>query len=143
MSEKKKGIPKINSVHYGGKWILTGLVIGIVIPVIIWLATDKVIWPLVILGGVILLAFFILFAIEMHQDFGNTPHYEKHLAEDITFDPEKQYAVIRSSICTGEKVAGFKNKDDGHFVDVMLIRTPEDEQRFKEIYNLDKIKTEY
>ena len=27
---------------------------------------------------------------------------------DIVFDPEKQYAVIRSSICTGEKVAGFK-----------------------------------
>ena len=23
---------------------------------------------------------------------------------EISFDPEKQYAVIRSSICTGEKV---------------------------------------
>ena len=39
----------------------------------------------------------------------------------IQFDPETQYAVIRSSICTGEKVAGFKNKTDGHFTEVMLI----------------------
>jgi hypothetical protein len=61
----------------------------------------------------------------------------------VTFDPEKQYAVIRSSICTGEKVAGFKNKDDGHFTEVMLIRSSADEERFKAIYNVDKIKTEY
>ena len=39
----------------------------------------------------------------------------------VHFDPETQYAVIRSSICTGEKVAGFKNKTDGHFIEVMLI----------------------
>ena len=26
---------------------------------------------------------------------------------EIKFDPDKQYAIIRSSICTGEKVAGF------------------------------------
>jgi hypothetical protein len=25
----------------------------------------------------------------------------------VTFDPEKQYAVIRSSICTGRKSGGF------------------------------------
>ena len=61
----------------------------------------------------------------------------------ITFDPEMQYAVIRSSICTGEKVAGFKNKVDGHFVDVMLIRTQADEDRFMEMYGLTEIKTEY
>ena len=61
----------------------------------------------------------------------------------VPFDPEKQYAVIRSSICTGEKVAGFKNKDDSHFIDVMLIRTPQDEELFKELYGIEKIKTEY
>ena len=55
----------------------------------------------------------------------------------IPFNPEKQYAVIRSSICTGEKVAGFKNKDDGHFIEVMLIRSQMDEQRFKELYGID------
>ncbi|MCR5459557.1 MAG: aspartate dehydrogenase [Acetatifactor sp.] len=61
----------------------------------------------------------------------------------MPYDPQTQYAVIRSSICTGEKVAGFKNKTDGHFTEVMLIRSPEDEKRFKEIYNLKEIKTEY
>jgi hypothetical protein len=63
--------------------------------------------------------------------------------EMVAYDPEKQYAVIRSSICTGEKVAGFKNKDDGHFVEVMLIRSPADEELFKEMYGIESIKTEY
>ena len=62
---------------------------------------------------------------------------------EIKFDSDKQYAIIRSSICTGEKVAGFKNKEDGHFTEVMLIRSYEDELRFKELYNLETIKTEY
>ena len=59
------------------------------------------------------------------------------------YDPDRQYAIIRSSICTGEKVAGFKNKEDGHFTEVMLIRSYEDELRFKEIYGIEEFKTEY
>ena len=61
----------------------------------------------------------------------------------IQFDPETQYAVIRSSICTGEKVAGFKNKVDGHFTELMLIRSPADEKLFKETYGVDSIRIEY
>ena len=68
---------------------------------------------------------------------------KKYLSEDIQFDPDKQYAVIRSSICTGEKVAGFKSLEDGHFTEVMLIRSYEDELRFKQMYGIDTIKTEY
>ncbi len=64
-------------------------------------------------------------------------------AEDFKFDPETQYAVIRSSICTGEKVAGFKNKRDGHFTEVMVIRTAADKQRFKDLYGIDSVRTEY
>ena len=71
------------------------------------------------------------------------PKYERHLRETIPFDPREQYAVIRSSICTGEQVAGFKNRENGHFTEVMLIRTPEDEKRFKEIYDLETVKKEY
>ena len=71
-------------------------------------------------------------------------HFKKKKPEEeIKFDPETQYAVIKSSICTGEKVAGFKNKTDGHFIEVMLIKNPEDEKRFKEIYGIDNIKVEY
>ena len=63
--------------------------------------------------------------------------------ETASFDPETHYAVIRSSICTGEKVAGFKEKKDGSFKEVMLIRSKKDEQEFKRTYNVTEIKTEY
>ena len=68
---------------------------------------------------------------------------KSNLKDTVKFDAETQYAVIRSSICTGEKVAGFKNKKDGHFTDVMLIKNKEDEERFKEIYGLDTVRVEY
>ena len=61
----------------------------------------------------------------------------------VHFDPETQYAVIRSSICTGEKVAGFKDKSTGHFTELMLIRSPADEILFKETYDVETIKVEY
>lgn len=72
--------------------------------------------------------------------FGKLSSYERGLTETIPFDPEKQYAVIRCSICTGEKVAGFKSKEDGHFTEVMLIRTDKEEERFKKMYNLKTVK---
>ena len=61
----------------------------------------------------------------------------------VQFNPETQYTVIRSSICTGEKVAGFKNKTNGHFTEVMLIRSPADEKKIKETYGVDSFKVEY
>ena len=70
-------------------------------------------------------------------------HSKKSLAETVPYDPATQRPVIRASICTGERVAGFKSKTDGHFVEVMLIRTPEDEHRFREAYHLDAVETEY
>ena len=42
---------------------------------------------------------------------------EKH-----SYDRENLKPVIRSSICTGEQVAGFKNIHTGKFSEVMLIR---------------------
>ena len=109
----------------------------------LWLIFRKIYWLPVILGGLGLLAFFAVFAIEMHQDSAKIPHYERDMRERFAYDPQTQYAVIRSSICTGEKVAGFKNRKNGHFTEVMVIRTPEDEQRFKMIFELDSVKVEY
>ena len=40
-------------------------------------------------------------------------------------------------------MTGFKDRNDGHFTEVMLIKSPEDEALFKEIYRLDEVKTEY
>ena len=79
----------------------------------------------------------------MWQDNSKIPYYDRTLKEKIPYDSEQQYPVIHASICTGEKVAGFKNYDDGHFTEVMLIRNAEDEKRFKAIYGLDEVKKEY
>ena len=61
----------------------------------------------------------------------------------IPYDPETQYPVIKASICTGEKVAGFKSRADGHFTEVMLIASDTDLMVFKNAYGIDEIKTEY
>ncbi len=58
-----------------------------------------------------------------------------------TYDREHMKPVIRASICTGEEVAGFK---DIRTEEIMLIRSPEDLERFKEIYEItEKIEKEY
>ena len=50
-----------------------------------------------------------------------------------TYDREYMKPVIRASICTGEEVAGFKDIRTGKIEEIMLIRSPEDLERFKEI----------
>ena len=74
---------------------------------------------------------------------GKIFHCKRTLKDEIPFDPEKQYAVLHASICTGDTVAGFKNYSDGHFTEVMLIRNADDEKRFKAIYGLAQVKKEY
>ena len=52
--------------------------------------------------------------------------------------------VIGASICTGEEVAGFKDIRTGKIEESMLIRSPEDLERFKEIYEItEEIAKEY
>ncbi|MED9968947.1 MAG: aspartate dehydrogenase [Ruminococcus sp.] len=68
----------------------------------------------------------------------------KNTGFDVSpYDPETHCAVIRSSICTGEKVAGFKDRRDGHFTEVMLIRSEKDKQEFMKKYNVETLKVEY
>ena len=52
------------------------------------------------------------------------------------FDKTGKRPVIRSSICTGEQVAGFKDPDTGKFHEVMLIRTDRDFQEFLRLYDV-------
>jgi hypothetical protein len=59
------------------------------------------------------------------------------------YDPKKQKAVLRCSICTGEQVAGFKNLETGKFEEVMLIRSDKDLKKFKEMYSIAEIVKEY
>ena len=75
--------------------------------------------------------------------FGKKPRKERSNGDVISFDPDKQVAVIKCSICNGEQVAGFKNKEDGHFTEVMLIKDNKDLEEFKETYKVTEIKKEY
>ena len=61
----------------------------------------------------------------------------------VLYDPEKERPIIRASICTGERVAGFKDRKTGVFHDVMLIRNQQDLDEFMETYGLEDIDTEY
>ncbi len=53
--------------------------------------------------------------------------------------------VIRSSICTGEQVAGFKDPVSGRFEEVMLLRNDRDLQEFLRQYQVEasEIKREW
>lgn len=62
-----------------------------------------------------------------------------------TYDKENQKPIIRSSICTGEKVAGFKDIHTGKFTEVMLIKNDNDMKVFLAKYDISmqEVKTEW
>lgn len=53
------------------------------------------------------------------------------------YDHTGKIPVIRASICTGEKVAGFKDRETGKFDDLMLIRNDRDLQAFLKEYKVN------
>lgn len=55
-----------------------------------------------------------------------------------TYDKETLQPVIRSSICTGEQVAGFRDIQTGKFHEVMLIRNGGDLNEFLETYDISQ-----
>ncbi len=65
--------------------------------------------------------------------------------EKQTYDKENQKPIIRSSICTGEKVAGFKDIHTGKFTEVMLIKSDKDMKVFLARYDIsaEEVKTEW
>ena len=68
----------------------------------------------------------------------------KKKTEKKTYDKENKRPVIRASICTGEKVAGFQDIHTESFQEVMLIRGPKDLEQFKREYGISgEIKTIY
>ena len=56
------------------------------------------------------------------------------------FDPAAEEPALRCSICTGEQVAGFRNKSTGHFREVTLIQSPKDLESFKKDYGVEELK---
>ena len=53
------------------------------------------------------------------------------------YDKETLEPVVRSSICTGEKVAGFRERDTGRFREVSLIRSAVDLDAFQKKYGIE------
>lgn len=65
--------------------------------------------------------------------------------EKCSYDRAQLRPVLRSSICTGEQVAGFKHISTGKFSEVMLIGNCSDFQAFLEQYGIseEEVTTEY
>lgn len=61
-----------------------------------------------------------------------------------TYDKENKKPVIKSSICNGEQVAGFKDIHTGKMEEVMLIKNKTDLEKFKVMYGInEEITKEY
>ena len=54
------------------------------------------------------------------------------------YNKDGKIPVIRSSICTGEQVAGFKDPVSGKFDDLMLIRDSGDLAEFLSQYQVEE-----
>ena len=54
------------------------------------------------------------------------------------YDKTGKIPVIRSSICTGEQVAGFKDVVSGKFEELMLIRSEKDLAEFLSRYQVEE-----
>ena len=56
----------------------------------------------------------------------------------IPYDHERLEPVLRCSICTGEQVAGFRDRQTGRFEEIQLVRTDADLQAFMDRYGIEK-----
>lgn len=54
----------------------------------------------------------------------------------VPYQRGNKIPVIRSSICTGEQTAGFKDPDSGKFEELMLLRDGRDFQEFLRQYQV-------
>ena len=61
---------------------------------------------------------------------------KKQEAVECHFDKTGKIPVIRSSICTGEQTAGFKDAASGKFEEVMLLRSSADLEEFLRLYGV-------
>lgn len=63
----------------------------------------------------------------------------------VIYDKTGKIPTIRTSICTGEQTAGFKDPITGKFSEIMLLRSDGDLREFMDAYNIAKneIQREY
>lgn len=134
---------KINSIHFGLPWILISLIVGVVIPVIIKFITGIFMWPFSLVGGIGLISFAFIFIKDKNKDNGRKKRCKNNFSINVPYDREKQIPVLKCSICTGERIAGFEDRETGHITEVLVIRSDEDLINFKKHYGIDSLKDEY
>ena len=62
----------------------------------------------------------------------------KKRSAGIPYDKTGKIPALRSSICTGEQTAGFRDAVSGRFEELMLIRNDRDFQEFLRRYQVDE-----
>lgn len=55
-----------------------------------------------------------------------------------SYDKINQKPVLKTSICTGEQVAGFQDIHTGRIEEIMLIKNATDVDRFKQMYGIEE-----
>lgn len=68
---------------------------------------------------------------------------KKKKQEQAEYDRDNWKPVLRCSICNGEQVAGFKDRETGKFHEAAFIRNEKELKEFMEIYGIEKITKEY
>ena len=66
--------------------------------------------------------------------------FKRKTEEKPAWPPERFEPVIRSSICTGERVACMRERDTGKLHELVLIRSEADLDRFCRDYGVSKEK---
>ena len=144
MSDEHDG--KVGRAVMGFAWIVFAIKFILffsVVALVVLYFLKKPLWlaPIIALGLYLFYRVVILGLIFGLLNKVASSQVKKEKAYD--FDAAKQIAVVRASICNGERVAGFKDRETGHFTEVMLIRSDADLEKFKKMYGVDEVKTEY
>ncbi len=63
--------------------------------------------------------------------------FHKKKPQTLSYDTENKRPVLKCSICNGEQVAGFRDKDTGRFEEILYIRKPSDLDAFKAEYGIE------
>ena len=63
----------------------------------------------------------------------------KKTVRRLEYDPLVKEPAIRCSICTGEQVAGFRNRHTGVFEEILALRSEEDLEEFRKMTGVKDI----
>lgn len=69
--------------------------------------------------------------------------FKKETEPEFEYNPDIHKAVLKCSICNGEQVAGFKDKNTGEFHEISFIKNASELDMFMKRYKIEEIAKEY